>query len=91
MTHGFLHNFDTVWMHSMKDAIQHTENGTALIVSTLLLFNKLPVCISVIQGTVYETSFLFFYGSVFYPLPLHVNVVCEWHPLDMKLSIRGRS
>ena len=34
MTHGFLNNFDTNWLHTMKDAIQQTENGTAVIVST---------------------------------------------------------
>ena len=34
MTHGFLNNFDTTWLHNMKDAIQQTENGTAVIVST---------------------------------------------------------
>ena len=33
LTHGFLNNFDTVWLHTMKDAILEAENGTAVIVS----------------------------------------------------------
>jgi hypothetical protein len=38
ITHGFLNNFDTVWLHQMKDAIQEVENGTAVIVSRFLEF-----------------------------------------------------
>ena len=34
VTHGFLNNFDTNWLHSMKNAIQDVEEGTAVIVSS---------------------------------------------------------
>lgn len=34
VTHGFLNNFDTRWLHTMKDAIQEVEPGTAVIVSS---------------------------------------------------------
>ena len=33
VTHGFLNNFDTMWLHTMKDAIQSLEPQTAVIVS----------------------------------------------------------
>ena len=33
VTHGFLNNFDTNWLHTMQMAIQDVEPGTAVIVS----------------------------------------------------------
>ena len=36
ITHGFLNSFDTNWLHTMKDAIQEVDDGTAVIVSVIL-------------------------------------------------------
>ena len=35
VTHGFLNNFGSSWLHTMKDAIQQVDEGTAVIVRTL--------------------------------------------------------
>lgn len=40
VTHGFLNNFDTRWLHTMKDAIQEVEPGTAVIVSHFFIIRK---------------------------------------------------
>lgn len=32
LIHGFLNNFDTTWLHEMKDAIQFTDPGSAVII-----------------------------------------------------------